>query len=170
MYDVILGSQDFSVLSREILDNGGTLRFKAGGGSMWPFIQDGAVLTVAPAEPAGLRAGDIVLYRSGDKVVAHRLLLKWNRKGASTLVMRGDALSARLELVPGDGVMGRVVSAEHAGTNSPTSTSLRRFTGLMWALIALSVRPFLTPLRVGRSAAAKWAMAVRASWRDAGRR
>ena len=37
---------DFIELSKEVLDKGGCLRFRAGGGSMHPFVRDGDFLVV----------------------------------------------------------------------------------------------------------------------------
>jgi signal peptidase I len=160
MSDLILGPKDFISLSTDILRKGGTFRFRAGGGSMRPFIRDGAVLTVDPATPETLRLGDVVLYRSGNRPVAHRLLFKRNGSGNVEFIVRGDALSAPVERVPGDQVLGRVISVEQAGSKTVTESEFRRLCALSWAVIGLSIAPFLSPLRLARATSAKLLLAV----------
>ena len=59
MRELGLDDDTFLDLSAEILRQGGSFQFRAHGSSMVPFIRDGDLLTVAPAEPTGLEIGDI---------------------------------------------------------------------------------------------------------------
>ena len=66
---------DFLPLAAEILAEGRALRFKARGGSMYPFVRDGDVVHVKPVEGSAVGVGDVVLCRYGEnRLVAHRVI------------------------------------------------------------------------------------------------
>jgi hypothetical protein len=55
----------------ERLARGETVSFRPRGNSMSPRIESGQLCTVAPVDPASLRAGDIVLCRVGRAEYLH---------------------------------------------------------------------------------------------------
>jgi len=61
-------------LITDCLKNGRAVRFRAPGRSMHPTIRENETVVVAPAAPAWLSIGDIVLSRCGEKITAHRLV------------------------------------------------------------------------------------------------
>jgi signal peptidase I len=105
-------STAFLTLSVELLEQGCGIRFRAGGGSMTPAIKDGALITVAPINPAEVKPGDVLLYRRQERVIAHRVV-QISEAGAS-FVLRGDAACADDELVKAEQVLGKVVLVERA--------------------------------------------------------
>jgi len=73
-----------------LLKDGRTTLFKMNGNSMFPVLKDGDVGMVQQCDPEKLRVGDIVVFKSRDKYVAHRLI-KIQKKGALTFfTARGD--------------------------------------------------------------------------------
>ena len=58
-------------------------------GSMEPEIPIGSVIYVKPAEPEGIREGDVIAFQSGDSVIAHRVVR--NQKVEGTFKTKGDA-------------------------------------------------------------------------------
>jgi signal peptidase I len=83
------------------------------GGSMQPLIPEGALIEVEPRGPEALRRGDVIVFRSGEALVAHRLVGKTEAGGNLRFITRGDAASwgVRQEVAP-EQVLGRV-SAVH---------------------------------------------------------
>lgn len=76
----------------DLLSRGHSVRFRAKGRSMHPTIREGEAITVAPAMPAGIRRGDVILYRSSRGVIAHRIVRITRRSdGRVMLLPRGDA-------------------------------------------------------------------------------
>ena len=146
MREVRLGPEEFTELSTEILGQGRTLRFKARGFSMWPFVRDGDTLTVQSAQADALRVGDIAFYiGDGDSPVAHRVIARQIADGQLVLRTRGDALSGAAELVRPEAVLGRVVSIERGDRSIAPNRGLRRLTSLAWIrlqpLSSLLARP-----------------------------
>ncbi len=59
-------------------------------GSMLPAIPVGAFLEVEPATGEHCRPGDIVVYRAGDKLVAHRIIWRISLGGRRLFFEKGD--------------------------------------------------------------------------------
>jgi hypothetical protein len=84
---------------------------KTRGGSMLPLIRSGSFIQVEPVQPEGFRWGEVIVYRTGDAFVAHRLVGKQGQGQGLRLLSKGDAYSwqAREEVEP-ERVVGRVTS------------------------------------------------------------
>lgn len=75
-----------AALALELLARGESITLRARGASMWPFVLDGDVLTLAPT--ARPRLGEVVLLRQGDFGVVHRVVAALGGRFA----VKGDAL------------------------------------------------------------------------------
>jgi signal peptidase len=83
---------------------------------MYPTIRDGEMVTVVPVAPAGIRRGDIVLYRSEKGVIAHRVERVRRKAGRIVyLRLRGDASDSFDRPVQPEQVLGRVQAVERSG-------------------------------------------------------
>lgn len=71
----------------DLLSKGCKVTINAEGYSMYPLLHPGDKLTVAPAQWESLRKGDIIAWRTEDKLVAHRIV----EKQASYCITAGDA-------------------------------------------------------------------------------
>jgi len=100
----------------DLLRRGHSVRFRAKGGSMHPTIREGEAITVAPARPAAIRRGDVILYRVGRGVIAHRVArVAQKPDGALVFISRGDASQSGDEPVEQLAILGRVVAVERGG-------------------------------------------------------
>ncbi len=92
-----------------MLRHGDAVLVPTQGASMQPLIPEGALIEVEPRGPEALRRGDIIVYRSGESLVAHRLVGKTGAGESLRLITKGDAASwgVREEVAPGQ-VLGRV--------------------------------------------------------------
>lgn len=85
------------------------MRFRAAGSSMKPLIFPGAALDVDPVPPESLRAGDVLLFRDGAQLVAHRLVLHLDDPDRGRLLyVRGDNRADIEGPVPPELILGRV--------------------------------------------------------------
>jgi hypothetical protein len=131
MDETLITSDDFLSLARDILAAGHSLRFRARGRSMTPFVHDGDILTIAPAAGQDLRAGDIAFYAAGGgKLVAHRVLRRWQHDGGLVLLTRGDASAGDGERVAAAQVLGRAVSVHRRDREVRLDTFGRRASAL----------------------------------------
>ena len=100
-------------LLEQLLARGQRATVRARGGSMWPALRDGDVLTLQGAGPgAALPAfREVVAVRCGDALVIHRTV----RRDACAVVLRGDACPAPDGAFPLAAILGRVVAVRRAG-------------------------------------------------------
>ena len=98
----------------ELLRSGRTVRFRAPGHSMSPLIRSNETLVIRPIEPRAFRKGDILLYRSADRLTAHRLvhIVSGTEGEVRQLILRSDAWRSADECVLPAQVLGKVVAVE----------------------------------------------------------
>jgi hypothetical protein len=84
---------------------------------MFPFLRDGDVVHVAPCDVEELRVGDIIFYRSGDRLLAHRVVGFVNTPVGRCVSARGDAFLQEDPPVAEEDLLGRVelVSRQRRG-------------------------------------------------------
>lgn len=112
----------FAEMVCDVLGIGCCVRFRAQGWSMTPTIKEAEKITVKPATPSEVRVGDIVLYRKGGKLTAHRVMTTDSRR----FIVRGDALRNSDPPVEAAQILGKVVSVERRGRHvSLTSLTAR---------------------------------------------
>ncbi len=127
----MLNRDDFGALSAAVLERGDSLRFRACGNSMLPFIRDGDVLLVSPGLET--RPGDVVLCRAGDgRLLAHRVARVHRQSHSHSIVLHGDACPWPDGLFPLDNVLGRVVAVERGMQHIRLDAGLPRWLGWLW--------------------------------------
>jgi signal peptidase I len=115
----------FPELMSQVLLNGHKIRFCAPGKSMQPAILDGDCLMVEPVEAAAVKVGDIILYHTQNRIIAHRVMDigKGEIAGSQAIahvihysfILRGDAAYSYDEPVHADQIVGKIVSVERNG-------------------------------------------------------
>jgi len=101
-------STDLYDLANELVAAGASFRFTARGGSMYPFVREGDVLQVAPASFCELGIGDIVFYRSGDRLLAHRVIGFVSEADQVRIRARGDGFLQEDPPVSASELVGRI--------------------------------------------------------------
>lgn len=92
------------------------MRFRASGKSMRPTIQEGEMITLEPVKASGVKRGDIILYRSGKGVIAHRVTgIQERKEDSRVFILRGDASTSDDEPVHSQQILGRVIFVERDG-------------------------------------------------------
>jgi uncharacterized repeat protein (TIGR01451 family) len=127
MTDPESDSARFDALSRELLNQGLTVRFQARGASMSPCIRDGEIVYVTPVIVSKLRKDDIVLVKSKDGFRAHRLVVADQSK--DFFVARGDCGQQDDPPSRGDQILGIVVAKEIKLGKKPVRTNLKGIAG-----------------------------------------
>lgn len=77
-------------LGRDLVGSGASLRFEVRGWSMYPFIRNGDVIEVAPVLIDKTCVGDVVLFRCGERLLAHRVVGQLLDGQSVRLRVRGD--------------------------------------------------------------------------------
>jgi hypothetical protein len=130
------------------LRRGTTLRLRARGGSMLPFLRDGDLLVIRPAPAGEVRIGDVICYEPAPGgLCLHRVIAREKRG----VVTRGDAL-AYVETVPDGAVLGLVTAVERRGRVRRLDTPAARRRGRLIARAAPAIARLLPLARSLRRA------------------
>ena len=124
---------EFEALAADILKADGTLRFRARGDSMRPFIRNDDMIELEQAQPGRLRFGDVVLCRLGNgRLVVHRITRL--KDGAARV--QGDARAMPDGWVPLAQVLGRVTAVERGGRHFRLDSPWEAAAGGLWLALA----------------------------------
>ena len=113
----LMDSDLFVGLTRDLLQRGCNVRFRANGTSMHPTIRDGEIVTVTASGDA-FAVGDVLLCRLGRRPTAHRVVaVQPSANGRPVLYLRGDNLCSRDRPVRAEDVIGRVLTVSRGGSD-----------------------------------------------------
>ena len=130
---ISLNRDEFAKIALSILEDGHTLRFRARGESMNPFIRNGDILEVQPVSGDNYRRGDVLLCKlESQRIVAHRVISIQGEKGRRSLVMKGDSAPCKDGITNYEQVLGRVVSVERGGKEIRIDSTKQRLSALVW--------------------------------------
>jgi len=139
-----LKREDFTFITQKVLGREKSLRFKAKGESMRPFIRDGDILEITPVNGEEIRLGGVIFYHVGEKrTVAHRVMKKIIENDKLVFLTKRDLNTDEEEKVHLEQVLGRVKAIERKGRKIRVNEGLNR---LMY-IFYLKISPFLTKAR-----------------------
>jgi signal peptidase I len=95
-------------LLAEVLSRFGEVRLRVSGTSMLPAIRPGDILVVRRCVFEDVHSGDVVVFRAGQRLFAHRVAGKHAGSETDALITKGDALSQQDPAVSASNVLGRV--------------------------------------------------------------
>lgn len=78
-------------LRKEAILNGHSVKTIASGTSMFPFLRKGDLLTIEPVLMDEIKRGDVVVFESEEKWIAHRVIKIHSNDGLTEFTTRGDA-------------------------------------------------------------------------------
>ena len=112
-------------LSRAVLERGAAFRFRAMGGSMYPMIENGDVLTVVPLGRRAVSPGDVVefLQPGHGGLRVHRVV---GRRNGACLI-QGDGLTEPDGWIPRENILGRVTEITRQGRRIHFGLGYERF-------------------------------------------
>jgi signal peptidase I len=111
-----LANPDFCRLAGRLIAEGMDVRLKARGNSMQPWIRNGDMITLGPADPARLKRGDVIAFETAaGRLTIHRLVDVRAGEAGLTLVTRGDARAANDPPFGVGGIVGRVIEVWRGG-------------------------------------------------------
>jgi len=125
---------DLLKLCQEILGKGSTLRFRALGGSMFPFIRPGDIITAKPIPPKNLIVGQVLFYYKDGNFFAHRLKEKSSN---SLMITRGDNLPFNDGFITPSEVLGKIVTIERKGKKIDMESGFMRLVNWIVARVPI---------------------------------
>ncbi len=86
-----MNQQELSyTLRKEIIGQGRPVQIIASGYSMYPFLRKGDLLTVEPVPMDKIKRGDVVVFESEEKWIAHRVIKIRSTAEGLEFLLRGD--------------------------------------------------------------------------------
>jgi len=124
-----------SDLIREALTRHGYFKLTARGGSMSPFMPDGASVTVVPFPLHRVKRGDIVMASYGGSwYVIHRVV---RRLRDGTILTKGDSLDGLDPPIDESALLGRVVGYAARGRHVSVNRGIMKGAGPLLAVCSL---------------------------------
>lgn len=104
-----MNQQELShALRKEAIKNGHAVQTLASGYSMFPFLRKGDLLTVEPVSMDKIKRGDMVVFESEEKWIAHRVIKIRNGADGLEFLLRGDTCIAFDPVVNKENYIGSV--------------------------------------------------------------
>lgn len=101
-------------LSKELLDRGITLKISLSGNSMFPYLRKGDIALVKAVTPDEIEIGDVIVFQTPGKFIAHRLIRIINKNGEILVQSKGDSLYKPDPPVPIESLIGKIISIDRA--------------------------------------------------------
>ncbi|GEM_PF-2456939 len=117
----------------EALAKGKRVRLRFAGHSMTPLLAPGDEILVEPL-PDTLRAGDVVLFRSAETFVAHRVLQARRRRKVPSVAVKGDHSLQGPETLARSDLLGLVVARCRGSSTLDLRSPPQRAVGTALAL------------------------------------
>ncbi len=130
-----MNQQELShALRKEAIKQGHSVQTVASGYSMFPFLRKGDLLTVEPVSMDKIKRGDVVVFESEEKWIAHRVIKIRNVTDGLEFLLRGDTRLAFDPLVNKGNYVGVIqVFSRKNGVKNITNKGL-----LFWKNIILA--------------------------------
>lgn len=136
----VMSSAKFAELIEAVLGKGAPFRFQANGLSMFPFIRDGDILTIAP-KPKNLRLGNVVVFVNpgNGRLTVHRII----GIDRNNYEVRGDNCPKADGAISHADILGHIAQVEHRGRRVWLGLGIERI-----AIALLSSRGWLISLMI----------------------
>jgi signal peptidase I len=119
-------------LSEKLLDDGLSIRCKAEGNSMYPFLKAGDRITIEKADSEQISVGDVIVFAKDKTWIIHRVLKIIREHNRVVFLCRGDAVKKMDEPVSPAEIIGKVIAYCRNGiTAKLDSPELKRKTNLV---------------------------------------
>jgi len=130
-------------LGEELLNEGFELQITLGGYSMSPYLSNGETVIIKKESFNSLKIGDIIVFRSGSKMIAHRIIVIRKNKQRTALFTKGDSLVFFDKPITEERYIGKIKEFLRNNKSIKIDTPLRSFFNKLMAFISVISIPFL---------------------------
>jgi signal peptidase I, archaeal type len=104
-------------------------------GSMMPLLQIGDNVLIQSVKPVEIRPGDLIVFKSPDKLIVHRVIRRYNRL---SFLQKGDNTTTA-EIVSSTDIIGKVIAIRKGGNILYLNAGIWKFINLILTLFSCSV-------------------------------
>ena len=123
--DLSVSTRALADLLRAVMNKEACARFRVHGFSMYPFIQDGDVVTLSPLQKQKLHIGDVIALELpfDRKLLVHRII----RVHKSGYLVKGDNQLDPDGLISPSSIIGQVIAVERGGKKAMAGLGLIKY-------------------------------------------
>jgi len=129
-------------LTDDLLDSQQQVNLRVGGMSMFPFLKHGDIITIRKCSINELRIGDVVVFKTAEKWIAHRLLKIITKENKIFLLTKGDTCRFKDPLFAEEQYVGKVISYKRKSKEKKLDSSLLLFFSVFIARLSRLLTPF----------------------------
>ena len=114
-------------IAENFLKDGKTVRVTAGGSSMFPYLLKGDVAIIEPEKIENLKKGDVIVFKTSEKFIAHRLIrIKKDERHGLHLISKGDFRTDYDHPVTKNSYLGKITAFERNGKEISLTSENRK--------------------------------------------
>ncbi|MDO9153865.1 MAG: signal peptidase I [Paludibacter sp.] len=125
-----------------LLEDNNSIRFRMKGFSMYPTLKEGDVGLVEKCSANDLKKGDIVVFKSYENLVAHRLIKIKNQNGIRIFIAKGDKNPTTDKPFTAEKLIGKLVSFQRNNKTINTKHADIKFRNFISTHFSKIVTPF----------------------------
>ena len=120
-----------SELGLDLLNSKNEITLRLNGYSMFPFLKAGDIGTIKKRSIESLKIGDVIVFKSENSWIAHRLIRKELLKDGYILLAKGDAQKRADKPLSTDDYIGKLTSFNRNGTVINVEGKFRSTVGVL---------------------------------------
>ena len=125
-------------LKKEALKKGRVIALPTTGRSMFPFLTTNNKIELIKYDTQRLEKGDIIVYKSNDKLIAHRLVRKIKAGDNYLFVTKGDTCFSFDRPINSDAIIGKVIKIRKANFYISLDTIFGKLFSLIMFFLSVS--------------------------------
>jgi len=123
-------------ITEDLLVSDKDIRLCVGGNSMYPHLRKGDYVTISKIPFKDIKKGDIIVFRSASKFIAHRVIKKKHTGSSFVFITKGDSCKKPDSPVNRERYFGRIEAFERKGKIYRFNTPFFRNYNVFLALIS----------------------------------
>ncbi len=133
-------------LSEELLTSDHNIKLRVGGWSMYPFSRNGDIIVFNKCKSSELKIGDIVIFKTEKKWIAHRLIKIVTKDAHTIYITKGDACKHKDPPFSEEKLLGKATSYSHNGKVKNLESLFYKTVGKLMVQFSWLFTPIITTL------------------------
>jgi len=134
------------LLTEELLKEGFIIQINVGGYSMFPYLRKGNTIFIKKESINTLKTGDVIVFRSVNKMIAHRIISIRKKNSQVKILTKGDSLGFFDKPMTEERYIGKIIEIYRNDKTILIDTPIHLLLNKLIALISVISIPFFITL------------------------
>ncbi len=130
------------LFTKELLDEGYSVQINVGGNSMYPYLRNGNTVLIKKSPFITLRTGNVIVFRSVNRLILHRIIAIRKNKSQHKLITKGDSLFFYDNPITEDLYFGKIIEIKRNNKTYKIDTAFHLFLNKLIIPISILNLPF----------------------------